>query len=273
MGDGSGCGGGREGVQTVGLIDTHCHFGMLKERATEVLSEARAAGVTAAIAVGIDLESSRRAVGVAERHDEVWATAGVHPHEAMHFDAVARTGLERLLAHPRAVAVGECGLDFYRDSSPRDAQRQAFVEQLELAGAVGKPVVVHSREAAGEMFALLTEHARGLTVVLHCFSAVDHVELCNERGYFVSLAGNLTYKRADDLRSAVGRVRDDLLLVESDAPYLSPEPHRGSENRPARVAVTAAALAHLRGWDAARVAEVTSANARRAFGLPAAASV
>ena len=118
----------------------------------------------------------------------------MHPHDAVGFDGVVRTGLERLLAQPRVVAVGECGLDFYRDLAPRDMQRAAFVEQLDLARAVGKPVCVHSREAGGEVFALLTEHAAGLTVVLHCFSTPEYVDLCNERGYYVSFAGNLTYK-------------------------------------------------------------------------------
>jgi TatD DNase family protein len=253
----------------VGLIDTHCHVDMLKEATTEVLAEARAAGVEAVIAVGIDLDSSRRAVATAERHDEVFAAVGMHPHDAVHFDGVVRTGLERLLKHPKVVAVGECGLDFYRDYSPRDMQRATFVEHLEMARAARKPVVVHTREAAGETFAVLTEHAAGLTVILHCFSAPEYVELCNERGYYLSFAGNLTYKRADDLRVAAGKVREDLLLVETDAPFLPPEPHRGTENRPARVALTAALVGSLRGWDAARTADVTSANARRAFGLPA----
>ena len=251
----------------MGLIDTHCHLDMLKGTPDEALAEARAAGVDAVVAVGIDLRSSRLAAGLAARFDNVYATAGVHPHDAVSFGKVARTGLERLLAQPRVVAVGECGLDFYRDLAPRDVQRAVFIEQLDLARAAGKPVCVHSREAGGETFALLTEHGAGLRVILHCFSTPEYVELCNERGYFVSFAGNLTYKSSGDLRTAAAAVRDDLLLVETDAPFLTPMPYRGQGNRPAHVALTAQFLARLRGWSDDQVAAITSANACRAFAI------
>lgn len=253
----------------MGLIDTHCHFEMLKAPAADVLADAREAGVDLVLAIGTDLRSSRSAVELAGQHDEVYAVVGMHPHDAVHFDGVVRTGLQHLLGHPKAVAVGECGLDFYRDHSPRDVQRAAFVDQLGLARATGSPVVVHTREAAGETFAILTEYAEGLTVVLHCFTATDFVDLCNERGYYLSFAGNLTYKNADDLRLAARQAREDRLLVETDAPFLTPEPQRGRENRPAKVAYTAALLAQLRGLEPAALAEITSANARRAFRLPA----
>jgi TatD DNase family protein len=251
----------------MGLIDTHCHLDMLKGTPDEALAEARAAGVDALVTIGIDLRSSRLAAGLAARFDNVYATAGVHPHDAVGFGKVARTGLERLLAQPRVVAVGECGLDFYRDLAPRDVQRAVFIEQLDLARAAGKPVCVHSREAGGETFALLTEHGAGLRVILHCFSTPEYVELCNERGYVVSFAGNLTYKSSGDLRTAAAAVRDDLLLVETDAPFLTPMPYRGHGNRPAYVALTAQFLARLRGWSDDQVAAVTSANACRAFAI------
>ena len=251
----------------MGLIDTHCHLDMLKGTPDEALAEAGAAGVDAVVTIGIDLRSSRLAAGFAARFDNVYATAGVHPHDAVTFGKVARTGLERLLGEPRVVAVGECGLDFYRDLAPRDVQRAVFIDQLDLARAAGKPICVHSREAGGETFALLTEHGDGLRVILHCFSTPEYVELCNERGYFVSFAGNLTYKSSADLRKAAVAVRDDLLLVETDAPFLTPMPYRGHGNRPAYVALTAQFLARLRGWSDDEVAAVTSANARRAFGI------
>ena len=254
-----------------GLIDTHCHLDMLKGTPDEALAEARAAGVEAVVAVGIDLRSSRIAAELAAAHDEVYATAGVHPHDAVGFDAVVRTGLERLLTQRHVVAVGECGLDFYRDVAPRDVQREAFAEQLELARSAGKPVCVHSREAGGETFAVLTEHGEGLRIVLHCFSTPEYVDLCNDRGYYVSFAGNLTYKSSQELQKAAVAVRDDLLLVETDAPFLTPLPYRGRPNRPANVGLTAQFLARLRGWSDAEVAAVTSANARRVFGLGAAA--
>jgi TatD DNase family protein len=253
----------------MGLIDTHCHLDMLKGTPDEALAEARAAGVDAVVAVGIDLRSSRVAAGLAAGHEGVYAAVGVHPHDAVGFDGVVRTGLERLLAEPRVVAVGECGLDFYRDLAPRDMQRAAFVEQLDLARVAGKPVCVHSRDAGGEVFALLTEHGAGLTVVLHCFSTPGYVDLCNERGYYVSFAGNLTYKGSEHLQHAARAVRDDLLLVETDAPFLSPLPRRGRPNRPAYVSLTARFLASLRGWTDDETAALTSANARRAFALDA----
>jgi TatD DNase family protein len=253
----------------VGLIDTHCHLDMLRGAPDDALAEARRAGVEAVVAVGIDVRSSREAVAMAARHPDVYATVGMHPHEAVHFDAVVRTSLERLLAEPHVVAVGETGLDFYRDLAPRDVQRAAFAEQLELARALARPVCVHSREAAGETFALLTEHSDGLRVILHCFSTPEYVELCNERGYYMSFAGNLTYGNAVDLQKAARLAREDLLLVETDAPFLTPMPQRGRPNKPALVGLTAAFLARLRGWSDERAAAVTTANARRAFGLPA----
>ena len=241
---------------------------MLKSTPAETLAEAREAGVEVVIAVGIDLRSSRDAAQAAARGDGVYAAVGVHPHDAVRFNGVVRTSLERLLREPGVVAVGEVGLDFYRDLAPRDVQRAAFAEQLDLAREVGRPVCVHSREAAGETFAVLTEHDPGTTVVLHCFSTPEYVELCNERGYYASFAGNLTYKDAGDLRRAARAVREDLLLVETDAPYLTPVPHRGRPNRPAYVGHTARFLGELRGWTMAQVTEITTANARRAFGLP-----
>jgi TatD DNase family protein len=255
----------------MGLIDTHCHLDMLKGTPDEALAEARASGVEAVVTIGIDLRSSRVAADLAAAHDEVYAAVGVHPHDAVGFDAVVRTGLERLLSQRHVVAVGECGLDFYRDLAPRDVQRAAFAEQLELARSVDKPVCVHSREAGGETFAMLTEHGRGLRVVLHCFSTPEYVELANEHDYYVSFAGNLTYKDSVELQKAAVAVRDDLLLVETDAPFLTPMPRRGRPNRPANVGLTAQFLARLRGWSDDEVAAITSANARRAFGLSAAA--
>jgi TatD DNase family protein len=251
----------------VGLIDTHCHLDLLKVTPDEALTETRAAGLEAVMAVGIDLPSSRTAAALAARFDDVYAVVGVHPHDAVGFNGVVRTGIERLLSQPRVVGVGECGLDFYRDLAPRDVQRAVFVEQLELARAAGKPVCVHSREAGGETFALLTEHGEGLRIVLHCFSTPEYVELCNERGYYVSFAGNLTYKNSIELQRAASLVREELLLVETDAPFLTPMPRRGRPNRPAYVALTAQFLADLRGWSTEQVAAVTTANARRVFGI------
>ena len=163
--------------------------------------------------------------------------------------------------------VGECGLDYYRDLSPRDAQRRAFSAQIELARRAGLPLAVHVREAGDEAMAQLAKEAADLTVIMHCFSLPQYVDECNERGYYASFAGNVTYKNAGDLRAAAARVRADRLLVETDAPFLTPVPNRGNSNVPAWVAHTAALLAEVRGVSTDVFAELTTANALRVFGL------
>ena len=256
------------------LIDSHCHVEML-DHPDGALTAAATAGVGTVVSVGIDLATSRRAVALAERRaggawPKVAATVGLHPHDAARLDDPLLAELEELAGRPGVVAIGECGLDFYRDLSPRDAQRRAFVAQIDLARRVGLPLVVHTREAGDETMELLARHADGLTVVMHCFSLPANVDECNARGYHASFAGNLTYNNAGGLRAAAVRLHEDLLMVETDAPFLSPVPYRGKPNSPARVALTAAALAEVRGTSLAHVAAVTTANARRAFRLSAA---
>jgi TatD DNase family protein len=249
------------------LIDSHCHLEMLDDAGWAV-ERAREAGVKTVVSIGIDVASSRLAVGFAERLEGVYATVGLHPHDAGSLDDALLGELEALAAHPRVVAVGECGLDFYRDLSPRDAQRAAFSAQIDLARRTGLPLVVHVREAGDEAMAQLAEEAGDLTVVMHCYSLPQHVDECNARGYYASFAGNVTYTSAGDLRAAAARVREDRIMVETDAPFLSPVPNRGNSNVPAWVVHTAAAVREARGWSATRVAAVTTANARRVFGLP-----
>ena len=199
------------------------------------------------ITIGIDLASSRRPSSWPARRPGVYATVGLHPHEAHLLDDAYLAELEALAGRPRVVAVGEVGLDFYRDLSPRDAQRRAFSAQIELARRTGLPLVVHVREAGDEAMAQLAAEAGDLTVVMHCYSLPQYVDECNERGYYASFAGNVTYKNAAELREAAKRVRDDRLLVETDAPFLAPVPNRGNSNVPAWVAHTAALLAEVRG--------------------------
>ena len=254
-------------MTTAGLIDSHCHLEMLED-AGAALADAWAAGLAAILTIGIDLATSRGAVELARRHERVYATVGLHPHDAARLDDRLLADLEALAAEPKVVAVGECGLDFYRDRAPRAAQCAAFVAQIGMARRVDLPLVVHVRDAGDEALALLEEYAAGLTVVLHCFSLPDAVEVCSRRGYYCSFAGNVTYKSAEALRGAAAALPDELLLVETDAPYLTPVPFRGKANRPAHVAYAAAAVAAARGWDAEHAAAVTAANTRRAFGLP-----
>ncbi len=248
------------------LIDTHCHLEMLADP-VDAVAEASAAGVGTVVSIGIDVPSSRLAAGFATDLDGVYATVGLHPHEAAALDDALLAELEELARRPRVVAIGECGLDFFRDLSPRKAQRRAFSAQIALARRLGLPLVVHVRQAGDEAMAQLADEAEGLAVIMHCFSLPQYVDECMERGYYASFAGNVTYKNAGDLREAAARVREDRLLVETDAPFLAPVPNRGNSNVPAWVAHTAALLAEVRGVDAGELAAQTTANARRVFAL------
>jgi TatD DNase family protein len=199
------------------------------------------------------------------REQGVFAALGIHPHQAADEDAGRLDELRKLLGDERAVAVGETGLDFYRDYAPHDRQRELFERQLELAAELGKAVVVHSRAASDETAEAL-ERFEG-TVVLHCFSAPELLPVALERSYYVSFAGNVTYPSAEELREAARRIPGDRLLVETDSPYLSPQPRRGRPNEPANVVHTAAALAEARGEDAEELAARLDANATAAFSL------
>ena len=251
-----------------GLVDSHCHLADSAFDADRevVLSRARAAGVGAAVVVADGVDTAERCLALAARPG-LFATAGVHPHRAAEFDALAADRIDALLRHPRVVAVGETGLDYHYDHAPRDRQREVFAWHLARAAATGKPATVHSREADDDTARLLAEAPDGLTGVLHCFSAGPAVlEAALARGLAVSWSGMVTFRNFRGA-GALERVPDELLLVETDAPYLAPVPHRGERNEPAYVARTAARLAELRGSTAEHIAAVTTANARRLFHL------
>jgi TatD DNase family protein len=249
------------------VIDTHCHLDACDPPVAELVGRARAAGVERLATVGTDGASIRHALAAAEDHDEVIAIVGRHPHETAGFDDPALEEVERAAAHPRARAIGETGLDYYRDHAPRDDQRRAFEAQLELAARVALPVVIHTRAAEDDTFAVLREHSDSVpVVVMHCFSAPDRLEECVERGYMCSFAGNVTYPKATDLQEAARHVPDELLLVETDSPYLSPQPVRGKPNEPANVAHTARFVADLRGVSYEELERTVAANFERVFG-------
>ncbi len=239
------------------MIDTHAHLG---DDAAEVLERARAAGVTRVVEVATTVASAPAALARAEREPGLYACLGVHPHEA------AQPGdldeLRRLLAHPRAVAVGETGLDYFRDYAPRAAQERLFEAQLELARDVEKPVVIHTRAADDDTRARLVKHDG--PVVLHCFSSPPLLDAALEHGWYVSFAGNVTYKNAYELRDCARRVPADRLLAETDSPYLAPQAVRGRRNEPAYVVHTYDFLSDLRGEDVRALAD---ANADRVFKL------
>jgi TatD DNase family protein len=239
------------------VIDTHAHLDALDEDPAEVVARAREAGVTRILTVG-----AAQAVELAERFDDVYAVVGVHPHEAATGDL---DEIRRLQDHPKVVAVGEIGLDWFRDYAPADAQRYMFESQLGLAAELGKPVVIHTRAADEDTLAALSGFEG--TVVLHCFSSPHLLPTALERGWYVSFAGNLTYKNAPDLRIAATQVPGDRILAETDCPYLAPQPVRGRRNEPAYVVHTLAALAEVRGEDAGGLATQIDRNAAACFGL------
>ncbi|MCL4532084.1 MAG: TatD family hydrolase [Chloroflexi bacterium] len=269
------------------LVDSHAHLedpAFAGEDAV-LVERALAAGVGQIVTVGTDLATSRRAVATAARHPAVFAAVGIHPHEAGQLDAGALDELRRLARQPKVVAIGEIGLDFYRDLSPRPVQRAAFAAQLALAGELDLPVVVHDREAHAEIVAALREFAAGhpgARGVLHCFSGDEGMAReAIELGFYISFAGPLTYANAGRLQRLAAALPLERLLVETDCPYLTPVPLRGKrnvpasadwhwrgDNEPANAALVAEKLAHLRGLGLAEVAAATTANAARLFSLP-----
>jgi TatD DNase family protein len=247
------------------VIDTHAHLDAGAEPADVLVARAEEVGITRIVSVGTHEASWRETLAIAERNNGVVAALGIHPHEAADGDLGDLGGLRDALAHPKVVAVGETGLDYYRDYAPRDAQRRVFGAQLELAAELGKPVVIHTRAADDDTLAALAGFSG--TVVLHCFSSPPLLEPALANGWYVSFAGNVTYKNAHDVRSAAFAVPTERLLVETDTPYLAPEPRRGRPNEPANVVYTVAAVARARNADADEIAARIDENAARCFGL------
>jgi TatD DNase family protein len=248
------------------VTDTHAHLDACDDPPNALLARARAAGVERVVAVGSGIESCRETLAIAAGEGAVFAALGIHPHQAAGPDAERIDALRGLLDNERAVALGEIGLDFYRDYAPRDSQRRLFRRQLELATELGKPVVIHTRAATEETAEALAGFSG--TVVLHCFSEPELLPVALERGYHVSFAGNLTYPKADNIREAARRVPAERLLVETDSPYLAPQPRRGRPNEPANVVYTVGVLAEVRGEGVSQLASRLHANAAAAFGLP-----
>ncbi len=246
------------------MIDTHAHLDALDDPSAAV-ARARDAGVTRILTVGTNVDICRRALAFADEHDGVYAILGIHPHAAGEVDDSTVGEVQAMLGHPRAVAVGEIGLDYYREYAPREVQRRLFDRLLTLADETGKPVVIHTRAADKDTLAALAGFAG--TVVLHCFSSSGLLPAALERGYYVSFAGNVTFPKASDLRVAATRVPSDRLLAETDTPYLAPQPVRGRTNEPAYVVHTLAGLAEARGDDPTQLETQIEANAAAAFGL------
>lgn len=250
------------------LFDSHCHLtdDRFRDDVAAVLARARAAGLAGVVTIASDAHDAAQAATLAAAYDDVWCTAGIHPHAAGSADAAAREKVEALLAGARAVAVGETGLDYHYDNAPRDVQREVLDWHLGLAERTGKPVVVHSRDAEADTAAAIRGAPR-VRGVLHCFTAgPELLDYALEAGWYVSFAGLITFRNfagAEELR----RVPDDRLLLETDSPYLAPVPERGKRNEPAFVVHTCRVAAALRGQDPDVLASLTTENARRFYGI------
>jgi TatD DNase family protein len=247
------------------MVDTHFHLDHIEAPPAHVMTRARQAGVERMLAIGMTGESCRHALSAADKYEELFVSIGRHPHESEGWDEAGLEELRELSRHPKARAIGEAGLDYKRDYAPREDQRRAFVDQITLARELSRPLVVHTREAADDTLDLLDRHGDGVCVIIHCFSLTDRVEECVERGWFCSFAGNVTYPKATDLHTAAAMVPDELLLVETDAPFLSPQDRRGKPNEPAYVDATARFLAGLRETSAEEMERLLDANAERLF--------
>jgi len=248
------------------VIDSHTHLDLCEGSDAELVAAAAAAGVNRMLTVGIDGASCRSALATAEDFPQVYAAIGRHPNASKGFDDGDLAELKALAAHPRCLAIGETGLDFYREDAPVEDQQRAFAAQIALARETGKPLVIHSRAAAEETLAQLAAEAEGLSVVIHCFAMPERLDDCVERGYAISFAGNVTYKNAGDLAEAARRVPEQHLLVETDAPFLTPQVVRKQRNQPAFVALTAAFVAELRGVSVQELGASVERNAARVFG-------
>jgi TatD DNase family protein len=255
------------------MVDTHAHLGLCEPGEEEVVAAASRAGVRRILNVGLGEDSNPGAAASADAHDGVFAAVGRHPNGADGFDDAAAEAIEELCGRPGVVAVGETGLDFYRDRAAPDEQRRAFSAQISIARRTGKALVIHlrdrdgSEDAVSEAFRTLDEQGEGVEVILHCFSAGPAwAERAAERGWYCSFAGNLTYPKADPLREAAAVVPEDRVLVETDSPFLAPQPVRGKPNQPANVVATAERLAEVRGVPYGELERIVEANAARVLG-------
>lgn len=254
------------------LFDSHCHLddARFDEDREQLIASLPGQGIGACLTCGSDLSSSRAALELAKQYDFIYAAAGIHPHEASKATDDDLAGVRTLLTHPKVVALGEIGLDFYYDFSPRETQESLLLAQLDLAFEMGKPVILHVRESHGAMLGVLRARTDRLSGgVLHCFSgSAQSVPIYEKLGFHISFAGSVTFKNASKLREAAQAVSLDRLLIETDSPYLSPVPFRGKRNHPGQVAEVCRVLADIKGISFEEMTEITYRNAAKLFGIP-----
>jgi TatD DNase family protein len=248
------------------VIDSHTHLDSCAPPNAELVADARAVGLTRLLTVGMDAESNRSALAAAHEFPEVWAAVGRHPNSAGGFDDEALADLRALAGDPRCAAIGETGLDYFRDHAPREDQARAFHAQIELARELDKPLIIHTRAAEDDTLATLRERADGVRVIMHCFSMPERLDECLAEGWWISFAGNVTYPKNGSLATAAAFVPEDRLLVETDAPYLTPQPMRKERNQPAYVTETAHFVAEARGIPYAELDALVERNAAEVFG-------
>lgn len=250
------------------MIDTHLHLDLLSEEPAKAVEMARAKGVEGFITVGTDLGSSRRAIEFAASIDGVYASVGVHPHSAKSFKEADLGVLRDLSGRPEVVGVGETGLDFYRNISSRESQIKAFEKHVELANEVGLPLIVHQREAEAEVQAVLESMKPRVKVLMHCFSGSrDFAGYCNSRGFYISFSGNVTFKNASSLQEIAKIYPLEMTVIETDSPYLSPEPVRGRENGPHNLPIIARKVADLRGIPVEELIRIVTGNSKELFSI------
>jgi TatD DNase family protein len=252
------------------LIDSHAHLEMREfdHDRDEVVRRAKEAGVDCIVTVGTNLRDCRKAVAIAAQYESVYAALGVHPHDVKGIDEKTYDAISRLISQPKVVAYGEIGLDFFRNRSPRDVQIRCFGEQLEMADEFDMPVIIHDRDAHAETLKMLGAWKGKKGGVVHCFSGdAAMAKKCLDMGFYISIPGPVTYSKAEKLLEVVRQIPLERLLVETDAPYLTPQPHRGKRNEPAYVVHTAKRISDIKGLTLAEVGATTSQNARVVFGI------
>lgn len=250
------------------FVETHTHLDLIKRNAQEVVKDAAEKKVTKMVTIGIDLESSKIALEFASRFEGVYAAIGFHPHEAKFLDEENLKELEKLAKKDKVVAIGETGLDYYWKHSPLSCQIEAFKKQINLAGKLNLPLIVHDRDAHQDTLKILAEEAKGLKILLHCFSGdLDMAKVCIERGYYLGIGGVVTFNNAKKLRAIVKEISLESLVLETDSPYLAPHPFRGKPNEPKYIPFIAERIAELKEVSVKEAAERTSANSKEIFGI------
>jgi TatD DNase family protein len=250
------------------LFDTHCH--LFDERFSDdieaVVERALEAGVRYMVVPGVDAATSRKAIALAERYPEIYAAVGIHPESLESLPETEFDEIEELAHHPKVVAIGEIGLDYYWNVAPREVQQAVFRRQIDLARRMGLPIVIHNRDATEDTVRIIEQDCAGVTGVMHCFTGSwETAQRCMKKGFYISYGGPVTFKNAEGVRKAAAQIPDDFLLVETDSPYLTPHPYRGQRNEPARVALVVEKLAEIRGQTYQQVAELTLHNGLRLF--------